>query len=98
MTLGTVKAPTQDQFRDVAADLGLSFSDDDLATHLAALLPSIDAYNVIDRMPDELPAVKYPRTPGRRPMPEENPHNAWYVKTDGRRRAVRASSRASASR
>ena len=81
MTLGTVKAPTQDQFRDVAADLGLSFSDDDLATHLAALLPSIDAYNLIDRLPDELPAVKYPRLPGRRPMPEENTHNAWYVKT-----------------
>ncbi|MBN9509952.1 MAG: amidase [Alphaproteobacteria bacterium] len=81
MTLGTVKAPTPDQFRDVAADLGLSFSDEDLATHLAALLPSIGAYNLIDRLPDELPAVKYPRLPGRRPTPEENTHNAWYVKT-----------------
>src|ERR1700687_5689936 len=41
MTLGTVKAPTPDELREVAADLGMSFSDDDLATHLAALLPSI---------------------------------------------------------
>lgn len=22
--------------------------------------------------------VRYPRTPGYRPTPEENPHNAWY--------------------
>ena len=52
MTLGTVKAPTPDELREVAADLGMSFSDDDLATHLAALLPSIAAFNIIDRMPD----------------------------------------------
>ncbi len=81
MTLGTVKAPTTEQLRDVAADLGLSFSDEDLATHLAALAPSIGAYNVVDRMTDELPVVKYPRTPGYRPHGEENRHNAWYVKT-----------------
>lgn len=81
MTLGTVKAPTPDQLRDVAADLGMSFSDEDLATHLAALLPNIAAYNIVDRLPDELPAVKYPRLPGRRPAPEENTHNAWYIKT-----------------
>jgi amidase len=81
MTLGTVKLPTSEQLREVAAELGMSFSDADLATHLAALGPSIDAYNIVDRMPDELPAVKYPRAPGHRPSPEENTHNAWYIKT-----------------
>jgi amidase len=81
MTLGTVKVPTTDQLRDVAADLGMSFSDEDLATHLAALVPSIGAYNIVDRMADELPRVTYPRTPGYRPPAEENRHGAWYVKT-----------------
>jgi amidase len=81
MTLGTVKLPTSEQLREVAAELGMSFTDEDLAVHLAAMRPSIDVYNVIDRLPDELPAVKYPRTPGRRPAPEENAHNAWYIKT-----------------
>ena len=81
MTLGTVKAPTVEQFRDVAADLGLSFSDADLMAHLDALGPNIAAYNIIDRMPDEMPVVKYPRTPGYRPSAEENPRNAWYVKS-----------------
>src|SRR6202158_5904223 len=32
-------------------------------------------------MPDYVPAVKYPRTPGYRPEGEENKYNAWYVKT-----------------
>ena len=81
MTLGTVKAPTPDELREVAADLGLSFSDDDLAQHLAALLPSIAAFNIIDRMPDDKPRVTYPRTAGYRPSAEENAHGAWYVKT-----------------
>ena len=32
-------------------------------------------------MPDYVPAVTYPRTPGYRPESEENKYNAWYVKT-----------------
>ncbi len=43
--------------------------------------PSVAAYNVVDAMPDNLPRVKYPRTPGYRPIGDENKHNAWYVKT-----------------
>ena len=59
----------------------MSFSEDDLAEHLAALVPSIAAYNIIDRMPDEKPDVTYPRTAGYRPSGEENAHGAWYIKT-----------------
>ena len=81
MTLGTVKAPTTEQLHDVAADLGMTFTDEDLAAHLAALGGSVAAYNLVDHMADELPAVKYPRTPGYRPTGEENKHNAWYIKT-----------------
>ena len=39
-------------------------------------------YNVVDAMPDHLPLVKYPRTPGYQPGGEENQYNAWYVKTE----------------
>jgi amidase len=59
----------------------MTFSDADLASHLEALGPSIGAYNLVDHMTDELPLVKYPRTPGYRPHGEENKHNAWYIKT-----------------
>jgi amidase len=82
MTLGTVKAPTLAQLGQVAAELGFDLSEADLATHLEALRTSFDAYNLLDRMPDELPVATYPRRPGRRPTPGENPHGAWYVKTE----------------
>src|SRR5579862_877493 len=82
MSLGTVKLPTMEQLGEVAAELGLSFSPADLAEHLEALRPSLQAYNLVDQMPDEMPPVAYPRQPGRRPLPEENPYGAWYVKTE----------------
>jgi len=82
MSRGTVKTPTLAHLGEVAAELGLSFSEADLAAHLEALRPSFEAYNILDRMPDELPSVAYPRRPGRRPAPEENPNGAWYVKTE----------------
>jgi amidase len=81
MTLVTVKTPTLEQMHEIAADLGMTFSDADLAEHLAALAPSFAAYNIVDRMPDEKPPVTYPRLPGYRPGPEENAHGAWYIKT-----------------
>lgn len=81
MTLGTVRAPTKDDLRQVASDLGMSFSDEGLAQHLAALIPSIAAFNIIDKMPDEKPGITYPRAVGYRQSGEENTHAAWYIKT-----------------
>ena len=82
MSLNTVKAPSLEQLREVAAELGFSLPEADLAAHHEALRPAFEAYNQLDRMPDELPPVTYPRTPGRRLAPEENRHGAWYVKTE----------------
>jgi amidase len=81
MTLGTVKLPTPAQLAELAAELGFTMSDEELEVHLEAMRPNIDAYNAVDRMPQTLPPVKYPRTPGYRPVGEENRFGAWYVKT-----------------
>ncbi len=81
MPLGTLKLPSIDQLREVAAELGMTFGDDDMAQHQAALVGGIAAYNLVDQMPDELPAVTYPRSPGVRPSAAENKYGAWYVKT-----------------
>jgi len=43
---------------------------------------TIASYDAVDAMPDYLPEVLYPRTAGYRPSAEENPYNAWYIKTD----------------
>jgi amidase len=67
--------------QEIAAKMGLSLTDSDVASFLTLMQPNVEAYNVVDRLPDHLPQVKYPRTPGYRPAPEENTHNAWYYKT-----------------
>src|SRR5262245_23975402 len=76
-----VQVPTPKQLREVADEMGLSLTDADVTSFIDLMRPSVGAYNLIDAMPDNLPAVKYPRTPGTRPSPEENKHNAWYYKT-----------------
>jgi amidase len=81
MTTETIKIPTLDQLRDTATSLGFTMGDAELAAQLDCLLPGFAAYNIIDRMPDDVPTVRYPRTPGRRPHAEENRYGAWAVKT-----------------
>ena len=82
MTTLTVKTPTLDEMRAVARELGFKgMGEEDLRLHLKMLEGNFAAYNVVDAMPDEMPEVRYPRTPGRRPSPEENLLGAWYVRT-----------------
>lgn len=76
-----LSTPTLPQLHAVAGELGLSLTDADLETFRGLLEETVAAYDIVDRLPDELPPVLYPRTPGCQPRAEENPHNAWYVKT-----------------
>jgi amidase len=76
-----VQVPTPDQLRAAAAEMGLSLTDKDVESFVHLMRPSIAAYNAVDLMPDNLPPVRYPRTPGYRPAGDENRYNAWYVKT-----------------
>ncbi len=63
----TVVLPTPTQLRAVAEQCGLSLTDEDVASFRGLMQGSVDAYNLVAQMPDELPEVKYPRTPGTRP-------------------------------
>ena len=77
----SVKRPTPSQLRSVAEDHGMTLTDGDVEFFLAAMAGSFAAYDAVDAMPDFVPRVTYPRTPGYRPEGAENPYNAWYVKT-----------------
>ena len=77
----SVRRPNLEQLRSVAEDLGMHMGDEELKSYNALLQGNFAAYDAVDAMPDYLPAVKYPRTPGYRPEGEENKYNAWYVKT-----------------
>src|SRR5256714_2873547 len=76
-----VQMLSREQMREVAGRCGLSLSSADAESFRQLFPGHVAAYNAVDAMPDEAPAVKYPRTPGHRPGPEENRHNAWYRKT-----------------
>jgi len=39
-------------------------------------------YSRVDELVEPTLPVKYPRTPGFRPQPEDNPYNAWYWRTE----------------
>ena len=77
-----VKIPTELQIMELADEMGLDLTNEDIDSYINLLTPNVEAYNIIDAMPDNLPSVKYPRTPGYQPRAEENPYNAWYVKTE----------------
>jgi amidase len=76
-----VSVPTPDQLKYIAAEMGLALTDADIDSFITLMKPSIEGYNVVDSLPNNLPPVTYPRTPGHRPGPEENKHNAWYYKS-----------------
>jgi urea ABC transporter ATP-binding protein UrtE len=80
----TIKRPTLSQMRDMANRFGMNLSDEDLEEYREIIEPYMQAYDRLDAMPDYLPEVRYPRSPGHFPNPTENPLNAWYVKTEVR--------------
>src|ERR1700754_556775 len=77
-----VRRPTPAQLGEIASSFGMHLSEAELTSYLQLLQPNFDAYDLIDAMPDYVPRVTYPRTPGYRPTGEENRYNAWYVKTE----------------
>ena len=80
----TAQRPTHAQLKQIVAELGMHMSDARVQEFLDVMQGTLEAYDVVDAMPDYLPPVLYPRTAGHRPSQEENPLNAWYVKTEVR--------------
>ena len=76
-----MRVPSAAELRELGSELGMTLSDDDLASYLAYFGDARAVYERLDAIPDNLPDVKYPRTPGYRPKVEENKYGAWYIKT-----------------
>jgi amidase len=75
------EAPTAQEIRALALELGFHWNEEDAGAY-TALISGISAlYAAVDAAPDPLPQ----QTPGDRswriPSAEENPHNAWHVRT-----------------
>ena len=82
--MSTVRRPSAEQMHDIVNSLHLSMSQGEVAEYLEVLEGTFQAYDRVNELPDYLPPVRYPRTPGYRPGANENPLNAWAVKTEVR--------------
>jgi amidase len=77
----TFEKPSVADLRHAAEELGMNPSMMYLNTVQDIVAPLVAAYAALDAIPDDKPAVKYPRDGGRRPGADENKLGAWYVKT-----------------
>lgn len=77
-----INRPTHGQLGEIIDRLGMTMEADEVGFYLDNLQGIFDRYDLLDVMPDEIPAVTYPRTPGYRPDAVENPHNAWFWKSE----------------
>jgi len=77
-----VKRPTLEQLQAIAVKLHMSMSTREVGEYLDVLEGTMQAYDRVAALPDYLPEVRYPRTPGTRPQASENPLGAWAVKSE----------------
>ena len=77
----TLQGPNASELQDLARSLGIGLSDGEAREYSELLAPLAAVADAQQKMPDYLPEVKYPRTPGYRPEGEENEYNAWYYKS-----------------
>lgn len=75
--LPNVRKPSEDEFAEIARDLGFSMTQQDIESFTGIAAGVIASYNRLDEMvPPKLP-VNHPRLPGHQPAPEDNPLAAW---------------------
>lgn len=80
----TIRRPTIDQMRSLVSGLHMDMADTELSAYMELMEGTFQAYDRVDSLPDNLPPVRYPRTPGQRPSPADNPLNAWYYQCEVR--------------
>ena len=77
-----LKSPTLDEISDIAEGYGLSLDESDLESFQGLMRGTLESYARLDELTEPTLPVKYPRPPGFRPQPEENPFNAWYWRAE----------------
>ena len=82
--MSTVKRPTVDQMHAIAESLHMNMSSREVAEYLEIMEGTFQSYDRLTQLPDNLPPVRYPRTPGIKPSPADNPLNGWAVKSEVR--------------
>ncbi len=77
----TIRRPDASDVQEAGRALGMDLAEEDAASFLGLMQGLFDAYDAVENMVEPMPEVSYPRTPGARPGPDDNPFGAWAVKT-----------------
>ncbi|MFT5894480.1 MAG: amidase [bacterium] len=80
--MATVKRPTLEQMKGIVTSLHMNMSEREVGEYLSVLEDTFKNYDRVAQLPNNLPEVRYPRTPGYRPSGDENTLNAWAVKSE----------------
>ena len=78
----TVRTPTIEEVLDIAEGYGMTITVEDAESYRGLMEGTIASYHRLDDLDEPKLPVKYPRSTGYRPPPEENPYNAWYWKSE----------------
>ena len=78
----TVTVPTLDELADIADSYAWHLTEQDLESFQGLMDGTLASYARLDELTEPTLPVTYPRTPGYRPQPEDNPWGAWYWRTE----------------
>ena len=76
------QGPSLDDLEQVAEHYGFNLTEDDLESYQGLMEAALQRYARLEELTEPTLPVKYPRTPGYRPQPEDNPLGAWYWRSD----------------
>ena len=77
-----IERPSNDELESILQNHSLKMDSEERAIFNSLIDSTLNAYDVVDALPDHLPEVKYPRDKGSMVSNIDNPYNAWYWKTD----------------
>ena len=75
-----IQKPTLQDAKDTAKRLGFRMAVGEIEEYFALMQDGVPAYEAVEAMPEDLPALRYPRDAGHRPSSAENRYGAWYRK------------------
>jgi amidase len=78
------RLPTAAEIQELARGFGMTLGEADANSFRGLMAGSMASYARLDELPEPKLPVRYPRAPGHRPAPQENPLNAWYWKCEVR--------------
>jgi len=74
------KPPNVEQLKEIARGFGLHLDEEEARSFIGLIEGTLGSYARLDQLAEPGLTVKYPRSGGYRPDPEENPLNAWFWK------------------